>query len=182
MMGDERGSREPDINNYLQLKNRYSKQSILEHVLETVPEEKESIKNFALRIEEIFFQTLTELQNPKIVYVVGIGADGHTAGIFPGEIEWFRKTYQGDLSYVPVPAQGLRSDSRASFTPTWILENVDELIGYAVGPDKQEILQKLNTEDKKLNERPAELLKQHAHSTLYTDQDITPQEDVDQAE
>jgi 6-phosphogluconolactonase/glucosamine-6-phosphate isomerase/deaminase len=49
------------------------------------------------------------------------------------------------------------------------------MLGYVVGADKQEILTKLNSEDKKLNERPAELLKLHAHATVYTDLDIDPQ-------
>jgi 6-phosphogluconolactonase/glucosamine-6-phosphate isomerase/deaminase len=71
-----------------------------------------------------------------------------------------------------VTLEGLRIDSRASFTPNWILDNVDELIGYVVGADKQAILKKLNTEDKQLNERPAELLKLHPRTTVYTDIDM----------
>jgi 6-phosphogluconolactonase/glucosamine-6-phosphate isomerase/deaminase len=173
MMGDERGSREPDVNNFLQLKNLYPGHPVLTMTLETVPLVNESIKDFSIRIEEKFFSTLTQLHNPKILYVLGIGTDGHVAGIFPGEIDWFRKTYQEDLTYVSVHQEGLTIDSRASFTPTWILQNADELIGYAVSQSKKEILTKLNTEDKKLNERPAELLKLHARSTVYTDQDVS---------
>jgi 6-phosphogluconolactonase/glucosamine-6-phosphate isomerase/deaminase len=172
MMGDERVSGDAKVNNYLQLKSRYSEHPILEKVLKTEPLENESAKDFSLRIEQDFFSTVTELNNLKILYVVGIGTDGHVAGIFPAEIQQFRKTYQDDLNYVPVPAEGLRIDSRASFTPNWILTNVDELIGYVVGSDKLEILTKLNQEDKKLHERPAELLKQHSRSTVYTDQSV----------
>jgi len=172
MMGDERVSREPAINNFLQLQSRYPEHPILKHLLETVPKENESAINFALRVGENFFSILTELNNPKIIYVLGVGTDGHTAGIFPMRIESFRKTYQDDLTYVPVSVEGLTIDSRASFTPSWILSNVDELIGYVVGADKQEILTKLNSEDKKLSERPAELLKLHARTTVYTDLDI----------
>ena len=172
MMGDERVSREPAINNFLQLRSRYPEHPILNHLIETVPEEQESAKNFALRIEENFFSILTELNNPKIMYVLGVGTDGHTAGIFPLPSDAFRKTYQDDLTYVPVSLEGLTIDSRASFTPNWILDNVDELIGYVVGADKQEMLTKLNLEDKKLNERPAELLKLHPRTTVYTDIDM----------
>ena len=66
----------------------------------------------------------------------------------------------------------LKIDSRASFTPSWILNNADEVIGYAVGSDKLEILKKLNSETKKLNERPAELFNLHKRVHIYTDQDI----------
>jgi 6-phosphogluconolactonase/glucosamine-6-phosphate isomerase/deaminase len=174
MMGDERVSREPKINNFLQLQSRYAEHSILSHVIETVPEENESAKKFALRIEEKFFSILTELNNPKIIYILGVGSDGHTAGIFPLPSTSFRQTYQDDLTYVPVTLEGLTIDSRASFTPNWILDNVDLLIGYVVGADKQTILEKLNAEDKKLNERPAELLKLHPRTTVYTDIDVEP--------
>jgi 6-phosphogluconolactonase/glucosamine-6-phosphate isomerase/deaminase len=174
MMGDERVRREPQINNLLQLQSRYPKHPILAHLIETVPEEHESANSFALRVAEKFFSILTELNNPKIMYLLGVGTDGHTAGIFPLPCEAFRKTYQDDLTYVSVSLEGLTIDSRASFTPSWILQNVDELIGYVVGADKQEILTKLNTEDKKLNERPAELLKLHRRTTVYTDQLIEP--------
>jgi 6-phosphogluconolactonase/glucosamine-6-phosphate isomerase/deaminase len=172
MMGDERVSREPSINNFLQLQSRYSDHPIQKYLVETVPEENESAKNFALRIEENFFSILTEVNNPKIIYILGVGTDGHTAGIFPLSNETFHKTYQDDQTYVPVILEGLTIDSRASFTPNWILTNVDELIGYVVGADKQEILIKLNSEDKKLNERPAELLKLHQRTTVYTNLDI----------
>jgi 6-phosphogluconolactonase/glucosamine-6-phosphate isomerase/deaminase len=172
MLGDERVSRESSINNFLQLQGRYPEHPILKHLINTVPEENESLVHFALRVEEHFFSVLSELHNPKIMYVLGVGSDGHTAGIFPMEIESFRRTYQDDLSYVPVSLEGLTIDSRASFTPSWILNNVDELIGYVVGSSKQAILAQLNSEDKKLNERPAELLKLHPRTTVYTDLDI----------
>jgi 6-phosphogluconolactonase/glucosamine-6-phosphate isomerase/deaminase len=172
MMGDERVSRESSINNFLLLQSRYPKHPILKHLIETVPKENESAASFVLRVEKYFFSILTELHNPKIIYVLGVGIDGHTAGIFPMEIESFRRTYQDDLAYVPVIIEALTIDSRASFTPSWILNNVDELIGYVVGSSKQEILTKLNTEDKKLNERPAELLKLHTRTTVYTNLDI----------
>lgn len=175
MMGDERASREPKINNFLQLQSRYPGHPILKQLIETVPKEAESVKDFSLRVEAEFFSKITELNNLKILYILGVGTDGHAAGIFPLQIDSFRKTYTEDLTYVPVVLESLSIDSRASFTPNWILNNVDELIGYVVGADKREILMKLNTEDKKLNERPAELLKLHARATVYTDQDIAAQ-------
>lgn len=174
MMGDERGSREPSENNYLQLVSKYPEHPVTERTLRTDLHEGENLKNFATRIEKTFLEKLTELNNPKIIFLLGIGADGHTAGIFPLSEAEFRRTYRDDLTYAPVHLEGLRIDSRASFTPSWILNNADELIGFAVGADKQEILAKLSSETKKINERPAELLNQHKRSTFYTDQDIEP--------
>jgi 6-phosphogluconolactonase/glucosamine-6-phosphate isomerase/deaminase len=85
----------------------------------------------------------------------------------------FRRVYQDDRIYVPVHPEGLRIDSRASFTPSWILSNADVIIGYVVGEDKRQILTELNQTDKKLNERPAEIFKLHKNATIYTDLDIS---------
>lgn len=172
MMGDERVSGKGDINNYLQLVARYPEHPVIKETINTTALENETEKDFAIRIENIFLQTLIELKNPKIIFILGVGADGHTAGIFPLDEVSFRRAYQDDLTYVPVKLDGLKIDSRASFTPSWILNNADELIGYVVGASKKEILSKLNSETKKINERPAELLNLHKRVHIFTDQDL----------
>ncbi|MFT7645242.1 MAG: 6-phosphogluconolactonase/glucosamine-6-phosphate isomerase/deaminase [Candidatus Paceibacteria bacterium] len=172
IMGDERVSREAEINNYLQLESRYSSHQVKTLTMDTMPLENESTENFAARINDTFLKKLSELNNPKIISILGIGKDGHTAGIFPMDEVSFRRVYQDDQTYVPVHVEDLKIDSRASFTPSWLLNNTDELIGYAVGSDKKEILEKLNFDTKKLNERPSELLNLHRCASIYTDQDI----------
>jgi 6-phosphogluconolactonase/glucosamine-6-phosphate isomerase/deaminase len=176
MMGDERVSREPEINNYLQLVKRFPDHEVTENTLETIPLDTETEKDFAFRVENYFLQELTELTNPKIISILGVGIDGHTAGIFPMEEKLFRQVYQDDVMYAPVALKGLTIDSRASVTPTWLLDHADVLLGYICGEAKKEILIDLNTNDKKLHERPAEILKLHRRAYVYTDQDITPRE------
>jgi 6-phosphogluconolactonase/glucosamine-6-phosphate isomerase/deaminase len=102
--------------------------------------------------------------------VLGMGPDGHTAGIFPLPKESFRETYPDDLTYVPVHVEGLTINSRASFTPSWILGQVDELFAYVTGDSKHAMLESLVNETKELHERPAEILKRHRCAHLYTDQ------------
>lgn len=178
MMGDERVSGESEINNYLQLVARYPEHPVTSRTINTAALENETEKNFAIRIENIFMETLTSLKNPKIIFILGVGTDGHTAGIFPLDEVSFRRVYQADLTYVPVKLDGLTIDSRASFTPNWILNNVDEVIGYIVGANKKEILAELSSETKNLNERPAELLNLHKRVHIFTDQDIASEDDI----
>lgn len=169
MMGDERGSREPEVNNTLQLEARYPEHLLTKTLIETIPNKTESLENFATRVEKTFLEKISELKNVKIFMILGMGADGHTAGIFPLAKESFQKVYQDDLTYVPVHAPGLTIDSRASLTPSWILDHVDEIFAYVVGQSKQTILESLQNETKELHERPAELLKLHKRSHIYTD-------------
>ncbi|MCA9360018.1 6-phosphogluconolactonase [Candidatus Nomurabacteria bacterium] len=172
IMGDEWVSGEAKINNYLQLQSRYPKHQVLSNTISTIPELGESAKTFSERIEKTFLEILIELNKPKIIFILEIGTDGHVAGILPMDEASFRKTYQDDRTYVSVHVDSLKIDSRASFTPSWILNNADEVIGYAVGSDKLEILKKLDSETKKLNERPAELFNLYKRVHIYTDQDI----------
>ncbi|MCA9354624.1 MAG: 6-phosphogluconolactonase [Candidatus Kaiserbacteria bacterium] len=169
MMGDERGSREPEINNTLQLLARHPNHPVSHMLLETIPEENESLEDFAARIEKTFLQKISQLQNPKIFMILGMGPDGHTAGIFPLPEEVFQEIYRPDSTYVPVHVEGLTIDSRASLTPSWILDHVDQVLGFIVGESKAEMLESLVTESKKLHERPAELLKLHKDAHIYTD-------------
>lgn len=173
IMGDEQRSREPNHNNYLKLSALYPNHPVTRRAIPTIPTEDETLKTFAQRIEETFLEILIELNSPKIITILDIDTDGHTGNIFPMEEVAFRATYQADQTYVPVTIDSLKIDSRASFTPYWILNNTDEIIGYAVGPKKHEILISLSTENKKLHERPAELINQHACATIYTDLDVS---------
>ena len=170
MMGDERGTGEEEINNSLQLLKTHPGHYVAKNLISTVPHEDENLELFASRISETFSTELSKLQNPKIIQVLGVGSDGHTAGIFPLPEDEFYKVYPRDLGIVPVRVEGLTIDSRASFTPDWILRNVDQVLGYAVGVSKSAILESLKNESKAINERPAEILKLHKDAVVYTDQ------------
>jgi 6-phosphogluconolactonase/glucosamine-6-phosphate isomerase/deaminase len=174
MMGDERWSREQKINNTLQLQARYPGHLVTNALIETIPHVDESLKDFAARIEKTFLEKISELKNVKIFMILGIGPDGHTAGIFPMSKESFQVSYRDDLTYVPVHVEGLTIDSRASLTPSWILDRVDEIFAYVTGEAKHSMLESLIHETKELHERPAELLKIHKHVHLYTDQSLDP--------
>ncbi|MCA9362671.1 6-phosphogluconolactonase [Candidatus Kaiserbacteria bacterium] len=173
MMGDERGSREPEVNNTLQLKARYPEHAATKCLIETIPEETESLVNFATRIEKTFLEKIAALQNVKIFMILGMGPDGHTAGIFPLPERSFAEVYRDDLTYVPVHLEGLTIDSRASLTPAWILAHVDQIFGYVAGESKSMMLESLIHESKPLHERPAELMKLHKRADLFTDLDVT---------
>lgn len=172
MMGDERVSGESDTNNFLQLQTRYPDSPVTACTIPTIPEVNESPEYFATRIEKIFLEKISTLRNVKIISILGLGADGHTAGIFPLPKESFQETYRDDSVYVPVHVEGLTIDSRASFTPTWLLDHVDAVIGYVAGEGKKMILESLIHESKLIHERPAEILKLHRDVNLYTDRSM----------
>lgn len=108
-----------------------------------MPEVAGSTDAFAVRIEKDVATLSASLTRVKNFSVFGVGSDGHTAGIFPLSEPAFNEVFVDDRTYVPVQVEGLTIDSRASFTPGWILNYVDEIITYVVGQDKRPILESL---------------------------------------
>lgn len=173
MMGDERVSRERDVNNYLQLESRYPDHGILEHVVKSVPAENESQNAFCDRMKQTLLDTIKELNNPNIICILGVGADGHTAGIFPMDRHDFEETYPNDSMYVKVRRPEPGPDQlRTTIAPDWILEHVNELYMYVISEEKAHILYMLIGEHKSIYERPAEVVKQHMKARIYTDQEL----------
>ena len=172
MMGDERVSGAPTANNYLQLANRYLGFRILDHTIDTSIQPDEHVKEFAKRMNTEVETTISTANNLKIITILGVGEDGHVAGIFPMERSDFQDTYQSDQMYVPVRLDRLEFNFRASLTPEFILNKVSELFVYAAGESKTDMLYFLIGDDKATHERPAELIKQHISAHVYTDQPI----------
>ena len=172
IMGDERVSGVATENNFLQMRARYSGFRILNHTIDTSIQENEKAQDFSKRIMKKISSALAETKNLKIISVLGVGTDGHTAGIFPMGRKEFIKTYPSNQTYVPVILNGSELNFRASFTPAWILENTTELFLYAAGKEKLDVLYMLIGENKSSHERPVELVKQHINAHVYTDQQI----------
>lgn len=168
-MGDERWSREVTINSYLQLQERLASDQHTYQILDTSVHEGENLEKFTSRLNDQISKKISETENLKIISILGVGADGHTASIFPLPNESFTDMYMADSTYVPVHLKSRTIAYRASITPLWVLNHVDYVLGYAVGAKKIEIVNELIHSDKSINEMPAQLIKQHPNGYLYTD-------------
>ena len=106
----------------------------------------------------------------KILCTVGMGADGHTAGIVPfADEQAFQKLFCGEALAV-----GYKTPAGDAFperlTSTYaLLRHCSDVILYAVGEKKAPIVQKLMSEDASLHTFPAMFLKQLPQVTLFTD-------------
>jgi 6-phosphogluconolactonase len=168
MMGDERVSREPSINNHEQLKARLGSTYQSFRIIDS---------SFYDETSEAYVDRLNqEVKNFlhdkfTIVCILGIGEDGHTAGIFPLDKELFQAEYPDEGMYVPVHIEGLTIDSRASLTPTFIESNAQAIFAYATGEKKRPVIERLKeaTEETPINELPAAILHRIKDAALYTD-------------
>lgn len=90
----------------------------------------------------------------------GIGADGHTAGILPNSIA----TESKDL------ACGYDTELFSRITLTFrAIEKLDEVVAFAQGEEKWEVLDDLQKKDIDVKIQPAQILKKVPVLTIFTD-------------
>ncbi|OHD22298.1 MAG: hypothetical protein A2Y38_00675 [Spirochaetes bacterium GWB1_59_5] len=100
-----------------------------------------------------------------IVGILGIGADGHTAGILPGS----PACLEDDSGPAAPLAMGYKSGihTRITITPAFF-QYFDRAIAYASGEEKQQALAGLR-EAKPVCDHPAQLLKRAHESLVFCD-------------
>jgi 6-phosphogluconolactonase/glucosamine-6-phosphate isomerase/deaminase len=104
----------------------------------------------------------TAFQNAdSIIAQLGIGADGHVAGILPGSPAAMARKL----------VVGYRTEKFARITLTFsALKKVSAAYAFVFGSDKREQLQQLQDTELPLTIQPAQILKQIIESYVYNDQ------------
>lgn len=116
-------------------------------------------------------QSTAALYNDKIqklhdssyvfIAILGIGTDGHTAGILPNSPAAV-ETDKLVLDYVSSPFERITLSFNA-------LRQLDSAYLLAFGEDKASVLETLKTLDLPLTEQPAQIIKQITDSYVYND-------------
>lgn len=175
---DERFSTDKNINNFSQLENTDFFDKCLTagcaiigtriHKGETLPS---ATMNFDARLQE--WRKL----NPKgrIVALLGIGEDGHTAGVMPftGKKRLFEDLFLDQEWVASFDATGRNEHAlRFTSTLTFLKEQVDHTVVFAQGQNKKEALIKIADENLDINDIPAKVLCQMKDVVLCTDNQI----------
>jgi 6-phosphogluconolactonase/glucosamine-6-phosphate isomerase/deaminase len=119
----------------------------------------------ALQYEQHIKQAVAE--SAIVIAQIGMGADGHVAGILPGSAAADEQT-----AWVKC----YESSPHTRITLTFeALKEIDAAYVFAFGESKQLALSQLKNEDIPLTEQPAQILKQLPEVYVYTDQtgDVT---------
>lgn len=169
-MLDERVSRDSDCNNFLQ----FSKTSFYEilkksgaRFIETVPDLTETPAMVKKRIERSWREWNESHPGGTIVALMGIGADGHTAGIFT-EFEEEMKDVDWTHGFSR-PEFGKSMHGRVSATPGFLKQCVTEAIIIAYGREKREVLRRITNHTDNALDLPARVIREMRQATLFTD-------------
>ncbi|MFT5037420.1 MAG: 6-phosphogluconolactonase/glucosamine-6-phosphate isomerase/deaminase [Candidatus Azotimanducaceae bacterium] len=175
MMADERFSDDPKINNYLQFTQTELYRQVGESgakTINSVPDPKKgSSEETALSIEKTFEYYFKVHEDCYVLALMGIGEDGHIAGIFPKKsVGDFSQKFITNTLYISVHEKENKHQERMTITPYFIKKHVNEIVIFASGKNKcNGILQQLQNTDSSEHEVPALMLSRHKNATLYTD-------------
>lgn len=175
---DERFSRSPDENNFLQITNSsFFVQAEEKNVrfIRTVPEERESLKDFAQRIEQEYRDWYEVNRDGVIIITQGIGSDGHTAGMnVTLSPEEFSELFEGHEWVIGYTSKKLYPPKRITMTTYFLKEMVNTSIIYAVGENKKWALTELFKEEFKdeLFTLPIRIVHQMRNVHLFTDVEV----------
>jgi 6-phosphogluconolactonase/glucosamine-6-phosphate isomerase/deaminase len=143
---DERCSEDPHINNFAQLQvtDFYQRAVAAEVVvLPTLVKEGESCAIVGQRFEAMLRAWRETHPTGVVVATMGIGPDGHTAGIMPGEYEGVDFAGQDWVVSYEVPESVNPYTQRITVTNTFLETQVDQAIVYAVGAEKRQYIEYL---------------------------------------
>jgi 6-phosphogluconolactonase/glucosamine-6-phosphate isomerase/deaminase len=171
---DERFSIDPHINNFSQLRDTSFFKRALEQkvcILDSSVRNSETHQEFVCRIEEMIHTWCANNPKGHIIATMGMGADGHTAGLFPyiynnSEIDDNRFVYGHTL-----PIDVNQYTERVTVTYSFLKTYVDHAFVYVSGDSKKEALKSLVAPDGSIEQTPCRVMREMKDVSLYTDID-----------
>ena len=171
-MLDERFSNDPKINNFAQFQKTDFYTFALEmetNFFGSLPRKEETKEMLAERLEKNVRNWKTQNPEGLIIATLGMGADGHTAGIFPNANEnEFNELFNRDSWFVAYFTDKHEYKDRVTSTIP-LLKQVDKAIGFVCGQDKKEKFEKLTKKQGKIYQFPAFVWHDFQDIQIFTD-------------
>lgn len=167
---DERFSDDPASNNFRALhKLNFFKEAVA-HTVQVISTEicdGDTIERMQNRFEQALQNWRQNHHNGNVLALIGIGGDGHIAGIFP-ELLYAQTTNSDWTQSYTVTQSDIAYPKRITVSEYFLTQIVDQAIVYASGEDKKEIITKLLGEGSMLP-APARILCEMQNVILCTD-------------
>jgi 6-phosphogluconolactonase/glucosamine-6-phosphate isomerase/deaminase len=168
---DERYSLDPAVNNFAQLTTTsFYTDALVQgvHFIDTRVQEHETILELRERFDTCLHTWFENNPTGIILATVGIGNDGHTAGIFPMSNKECFEGSAWTCAYQVLPKINQYTE-RVTVTHSFLREMVTHAFVYVEGNDKKDVLQKVLDERGDLEVTPARIFRELSLVSLYTD-------------
>jgi 6-phosphogluconolactonase/glucosamine-6-phosphate isomerase/deaminase len=174
---DERFSLDPAVNNFAQVLASPFGEKLQDQEVElinTTIRQTDTLAALADRFNEALSHWLENHPTGQVIATVGIGTDGHIAGLMPTETAaQFKRRFSGEklATGYEVPPAVNQYTKRVTTTPAFFTHRLDRAVVFATGAKKQAVLETLVSKNVPIHKTPAQLLKQ-VDITIFTDQFI----------
>jgi len=182
---DERFSTDPSVNNYMQLQEtRFAEYATDAGVswIGSVPREGESLGVCAARLDATLKGWREENPTGLVIALMGMGSDGHTAGIFPypeNEAEEYAALFEQSEWYIGHDVGDKHEYTlRMTVTNTFLKYEVDQALMYVSGDSKREMLAQVLDMYGARHEAPARIIHDMRNVTIVTNIGVEEGEDV----
>ena len=172
-MLDERFIQDPQNNNFAQMQKTGFYARAMGHdvnFIDTLPRQNESLAESASRLERALNAWREQNPSGKIFASLGLGADGHTAGIFPFENKNnFDRLFNSEnwaVGYQTAELQPFPERITATFT---FFPLINGAVALVLGQKKASALKKTLGAPKPLNELPASGWRLIQQVQIFTD-------------
>ena len=168
---DERHSTDPQVNNFAQLEQTNFYKICLEQGAGHISTKvllNESVEELRDRFDRTLHMWKEQHRNGVVIATMGIGADGHTAGIFPGK---YGVDFNDDVWVVgySVPKEVNAYTDRVTVTNTFLREEVLATVVFIEGAEKKQYVHKLLDESCDIGSLPSCIMREMASVVLITD-------------
>lgn len=174
---DERFSEDSTINHSLKISHSLFYQHAMEldsSFIDTSVKKGETYEHLANRFEGALFDWSKKNPEGKVVATMGIGYDGHVAGImpYPESPENFNKLFENKEHWVIGYDAGLAKTQyplRVTTNMTFLRDMVDFSVAYVTGEKKISALTKATEEKGNIADTPGRVLLEMKQVRLFTD-------------
>lgn len=171
---DERFSQDGQVNNFIQIQQTdfyTDAQTANASFFGTLPRVGETKENLARRWQDNLKKWHEQHPQGKIFATVGMGADGHMAGIFPlpEDQTKFNQLFNAADWVVAYNALGKNQYPERVTTTFTFFKEIDEAIGYICGQEKKSKFEALISKTGQLQTLPALGLYKIKHVQIFTD-------------
>lgn len=173
-VADERFSAEPQVNNFAQVQNTSLYKLAQEkgvNFIGTLPRSGETLAQISQRFEQALRSWRQENPEGKIITTLGMGPDGHTAGVFPLPTE---ETKFNQLFLSEAWVTGYNNDGqkplRERFTTTLsFFGQINRAIIFVMGKEKQSALKRVLKNQDEIYVLPALAWHKIKSAEIFTD-------------
>lgn len=167
---DERFSTDSTVNNFAQIAATTFYRKAIERGVQTISTEvgaDETLTEAGVRFDTALHHWRESHEAGVVIATLGVGTDGHTAGIFPHQPSLGLEAADWVVSYEVSPEVNLHT-RRITTTPTFLKTQVTQAICLITGEEKRDVLQSLQRTDCAFADIPACVMKDMQSVTVIT--------------